>query len=149
MGPLPEEDASIKRQVNRLHKSRPSDLSYVERRHHLKWHRIRNNRTSDRRRRGDCVHSLELVVAGTIGPTSASLVDLLDGCLMQNPSLVELASRDFALAEVVVELSNDTSHDLFETGQLVLKVLHGVMKNIYFGILLPNHFTKVATLTKS
>ena len=68
---------------------------------------------------------------------------------MQNPSFVELARNDFALMKVVVELSNDTSHDLLETGQLVLKVFQGVMENIYFGVLLPNHFTKVATLTKS
>ena len=68
---------------------------------------------------------------------------------MQNPSLVELANDNFALTKVVVVLTNNTSHDLLETGQLVLKVLQGVMENIYFGVLKPNYFTKVATLTKS
>src|ERR1700753_4099530 len=149
MGPLPEEDASIKRQVNRLHKSRPSDLSYMKGRHHLEWYRFRNHWTPDWRRRRDRVHSLELVIAGTIGSTGASLVDLFDGRLMQNPSFMELTNRNLALTKVVVHLMNNTSHDLLKASQLVLKVLQGVMENIYFGVLLPNHLTKVATLTKS
>ena len=149
MGPLPEEDAASKRQVNRLHKSRPSDLSYMKRRHHLEWHRFRNHWTPNRRRRGDRVHSLELVVTGTIGPAGASLVDPLDGCLMGNPSLVELANRGCATTKVLVELTSNTSHNLLEAGQFVLKVLHGVMENVYGSVLLPYHLTKVATLTES
>ena len=149
MGPLPEEDAAIKRQVNRLHKSRPSDLSYMKRRHHLEWHRFRNNRTPDRRRRGDCVHSLELIVTGAIGPTSAPLIDLLNGRLMRNPSFVELTNGGRTPTKVLVELPGDSGHDLFEACQLVLQVLQGVVENINFGILLPNHLTKVATLTES
>ena len=115
----------------------------------MKWHRFRNDRTPDRRRRGDCIHRLEFVVAGTIGPTSATFVDLLDGCLVQNPSVVELTNSDLALTEVVVLLLNDTSHDLFEAGQLVFEVLQSIMKNVDLGILLSDHLTKVATLTKS
>ena len=53
------------------------------------------------------------------------------------------------MAKVVVELSGNTGHDLLEAGQLVLKVLQGVMKNIDFGVLLSNHLTKVVTLTRS
>ena len=68
---------------------------------------------------------------------------------MQNPSLMELADRDFALTEVVIELVNDTSHDRLEAGQLVLKVLQSVMENIDLGVLLSNHLAKVAMLTKS
>ena len=148
-GPLPEEDATIKRQVNRLHKSRPSDLSYMKRRHHLEWHRFRNYRTPDRRRRGDRVHSLELVVAGTIGPTGTTLVDPLNGGFMGNPSLVVQTNGSRTSTKVRVELISDSGHDLLETGQLVLKVLQSVVENIYFGVLLPNDFTKVTSLTKS
>ena len=115
----------------------------------MEWHRFRNNRTPDWRRRGDCIHSLKLVVAGTIGPTGAPLVDLFDGGFVQDPSLVELTDRDLALAEVVVELLNDTGHDLLEARQLVLEVLHGVMENVQLGVLLSYYLTKVATLTKS
>ena len=121
----------------------------MKRRHHLEWYRFRNYRTPDWRRRRDRVHSLELVVAGTIGPASATLVDPLDGCLMGNPSLVELADGNGALTKVLVELTSDSRHDLLETGQLIPKVLQRVMKDVYLGILLTNHFTKVATLTKS
>ena len=149
MGPLPEEDAASKRQVNRLHKSRPSDLSYMKRRHHLEWYRFRNYWTPDRRRRRDRVHGLELVVAGTIGPTSASFVDLFDGCFMGNPSIMELARRGRALTKVVVKLSRHAGHDLLEASQLVLEVLQSVMENVYLGVLLTNHLTKVATLTGS
>ena len=120
----------------------------MERRHHLKRHRLRKGGNLALQR-GNRFHGLEVVVAGTIGPTGASLVNLLDGRFVQNPSLVELTNRDLALAEVVVELSNDTSHDLLEAGQLVFKVLQGVMENIDLGVLLSNHLTKVATLTKS
>ena len=49
-GPLPEEDASIKRQVNRLHKSCPSDLSYMKGRYHLEWYRFRRSRSPNRHR---------------------------------------------------------------------------------------------------
>ena len=68
---------------------------------------------------------------------------------MQDPPIVDLTNGGFDLAEVVVELTNNTSHDLLEAGQLVLKVLHRIVENVYLGVLLPNHFTKVATLTKS
>ena len=68
---------------------------------------------------------------------------------MGDPSIVELASRSPALTKVLVELTNDTSHDLLETGQLVFEVLQGIMENVYLGVLLPNHLTKIATLTKS
>ena len=149
MGPLPEEDAARKRQVNRLHKSHPGDLSYMKRRHHLEWYRFRNHRIPDRRRGRDCVHSLELVVAGTISPTRTTLVDPLNGCFVGNPSLVKLTSRGPAFTKVLVELSGDTGHDLFEASQLVLQILQSVLENIYLGVLSPNQFTKVATLTKS
>ena len=51
--------------------------------------------------------------------------------------------------KVLIELSGNTSHDLLEAGQLVLKVLQSIMENVYFGVLLSNHLTKVATLTES
>ena len=135
--------------VNRLHKSRPSDLSYMKRRHHLEWYRFRNHWTPDWRRRRDRVHSLELVVTGTIGPTSTPLVDPLDGRFMGNPPFVELTDRGRTPTKVLVELTSDTGHDLFEASQFVLQVLHRIMENIDCGVLLPNHLTKVATLTKS
>ena len=91
MGPLPEEDASIKRQVNRLHKSRPSDLSYMKRRHHLEWHRIRKYGSPNRRRRRDRFHSLKVVVAGTIGPAGATFVDPFEGSFVSNPSFMKMA----------------------------------------------------------
>ena len=81
--------------------------------------------------------------------TGASLVNPLDGGLMGNPSLVDLTDGGCTPTKVLVELSGDASHDLFEAGQLVLQVLQSVMENVYFGVLLPNQFTKVATLTKS
>ena len=149
MGPLPEEDASIKRQVNRLHKSRPSDLSYMKRRHHLEWYRFRKNdrRPDDRR---NCLYSFEDVrVTGPISPAGATFVDLLDGRFVGDPSLMELANRGGAPAKVLVELTRNTGHDLFETGQLVFQVLQGILENVDLGILLPNHLTEVATLTKS
>ena len=68
---------------------------------------------------------------------------------MRNPSLVELTNRGSTPTKVIIELTSNASHDLLETGQFVLKVLQGVMENIDFGVLLSNHLTKVATLTKS
>ena len=62
---------------------------------------------------------------------------------------MELTTSGPGLAKVIVELTSNASHDLLETSQLVLKVLQGVMENVYFGILLPNYLAKVATLTKS
>ena len=129
-GPLPEEDASIKRQVNRLHKSRPSDLSYMKRRHHLEWYRFRKNGSPGRRRRRDRVHSLELVVAGTVGSTSATFIDPLDGRFMGDPSLVELSRRNSGSTKVLPELSTNTRHDLLEASQLVLQVLDGVVEDV-------------------
>ena len=121
----------------------------MKRRHHLEWYRFRNHRTPDWRRRRDRVHSLKLVVAGTIGPTGAPFVDPFEGCFMGNPSLVDLANRGCATTKVLVELTSNSSHDLFEAGQLVLKVLQRVMENVDLGVLLSNNLTKVATLTKS
>ena len=56
---------------------------------------------------------------------------------------------DFTLAEVVIELTSNTRHDVLETGQFVLEILQGIVENVYFGVLLSNHLTKVATLTES
>ena len=150
MGPLPEEDATIKRQVNRLHKSRPSDLSYMKRRHHLEWHRFRNHGTPDRRR--DRLYSLEDIgvrVVRAIRPAGTTFVDPLNGSFMGDPSLVGLASTDCTTTKVLVELSRNASHYLLETGQLVFQVLQSIVENIDLGVLLPNHLTKVATLKKS
>ena len=149
MGPLPEEDAAIKRQVNRLHKSRPSDLSYMKRRHHLEWYRFRDHRTPDWRRRRGRVHSLELIITGTIRPASTPLVNPLDGRFMGNPSLMELTDRGGAPTKVLVELTSNASHDLLKAGQFVLEVFHGILENVDLSVLLPNHFTKIATLTES
>ena len=121
----------------------------MKRRHHLEWYRFRKDRSPGWRRRRHRLENVGIRVAGTVCPTGASLVDLFNGRLVQNPSFVELANRNFALTKVVVHLTNNTSHNLFETGQLVLEVFQGVMENIYFGVLLPNYLTKVATLTKS
>ena len=68
---------------------------------------------------------------------------------MGSPSLVEPTDYSCTPTKVLVELLSDASHDLFEPGQLVFKVLQSVMENVDFGVLLSNHFTKVATLTKS
>ena len=62
---------------------------------------------------------------------------------------MELANRGCTPTKVLVELTSDTTHDLLKAGQLVLKVLHGVVENVYRGVLLPNHLAKVAALTKS
>ena len=62
---------------------------------------------------------------------------------------MKLTSGSSALTEVLIELSGDTGHNLFETGQLVFEVLQGVMENVDLGVLLPNHLTKVTTLTES
>ena len=121
----------------------------MKRRHHLEWHRFRNHRTPGRRRRRDCVHSLELVVAGTVGPTGATLVNPLDGRLVGDPSLIDSANGGRTTTKVVVELLGHPSHDLLKAGQLVLQVLQSVMKNVYLGVLLTNNLTKVATLTES
>ena len=121
----------------------------MKRRHHLEWHRFRNHRTPDWRRRGDRVHSLELVVAGTIGPAGASLVDPLDGHFMRNPSLMELANVRPHSTSIVVDLPEATGHDLLKAGQFVLQVLQRVMENVQFSSLLPDYFTKVTTLTES
>ena len=96
-----------------------------------------------------CVHGLELVIAGTIGPAGAPLVDPFDGGLMGNPSLVELANRGCATTKVLIELTSNASHNLFKASQLVLKVLQSIVENVYLGVLLSNHFTKVTTLTES
>ena len=95
------------------------------------------------------MHSLELGVTGTIGPTSTTLVNPLDGRLMGNPSFMELTNVGCASTKVVVKLLGNTGHDLFEASQFVLKVLQGVMENVYFGVLLSNYLAKVAALTKS
>ena len=148
-GSLPEEDAASKRQVNRLHKSRPSDLSYMKRRHHLEWHRFRNLRTPYWRRRRHRLEDVGVRVTRPIGSTSTTLVYFLDCRFVSHPPLMEMTTRRVAFAEVVVVLAADPSHDLFEAGQLVLQVLQGIMENVDLGVLLPNHFTKVATLTRS
>ena len=127
-GPLPEEDASIERQVNRLHKSRPSDLSYMKGWHHLKWHRIRKDGSFDWRGRRDRFHSLELVVR--VDPTSTTLIDLLNGRLMGNPSLVEMTDRSSIPTEVFVILSTNSCHRLLETGQFILKIFDGVVQDV-------------------
>ena len=61
---------------------------------------------------------------------------------------MELTNRGCLTTKVLVELTGNTSHDLFKAGQLVLEVLQGVMENVDLGVLLSNHLTKVATLTK-
>ena len=68
---------------------------------------------------------------------------------MVHPSFVKMTTGSTTLPEVVVILTTDSGHDLLETSQLVFKVLQGVMKNVYLGVLLSNRLAKVATLTKS
>ena len=68
---------------------------------------------------------------------------------MGYPPVMEMATRSAAFTEVVVIFATNPGHHRLETGQLVLKVLQSVMENVYFGVLLPNHLAKVATLTKS
>ena len=144
MGLLPEEDAAIKRQVNRLHKSRPSDLSYMERWHHLEWHRLRKNGGLDWRRRRNCLHGLEVIIR--VDLTSTALIDFLDGCLMGDPPFVELATPSRAPTEVVIELLTRARHHVLEAGQFVLQVLHCILKDIQLGRLLPNHLPEVKGL---
>ena len=124
-----EEDASSKRQVNRLHKSCPSDLSYMKGRYHLEWHQFWKNRSPDWRRRRDRLHSLEVVIR-IVGPASTTLIDFLNGCFMGYPSLMKMTSRSPAPSEVVVVLAAYASHRLLEPGQLVLEVFHRMVKDI-------------------
>ena len=148
-GPLPEEDASSKRQVNRLHKSRPSDLSYMKGRHHLKWHRFRKDRSPDWRRRRDCLEDVGIRVARTISPTGTALVDPFDGGFVSNPPLVTTTRGSATLAEVAVVLTTDPRHNRLEAGQLVFEVFDRIVQNVQFRGLLSHHLTKVASLTKS
>ena len=129
MGPLLEEGASIKRQVNRLHKSRPSDLSYMKRQHHLEWYRFWKYGILDGRRRGNCLHSLEVIPRVTC-PASTPFVDLLDGSFMGNPSRMEMSHGDTSLLEVVVILATNSHHGLLKAGQLVLKIFKGVVQDV-------------------
>ena len=124
----------------------PSDPSYMKRWHHLEWYRFRKCRSSYRRRRRDCFHSLELVLR--VNPASAAFVDLLDGCLMGNPPFVEVTSRSSVPTEVVVVLATNSHHDVLEAGQLVLQILDGIMKDIQLGRLLANHLPKIMGLEK-
>ena len=121
----------------------------MKRRHHLEWHRFRNNGSHVWRRRRHRSKDVGVRVTGTVGSASATLVDLLDGRFVQNPSLVESTGRSLDLPKVVVELTGNTGHDMLKPGQLVLEVLQGVMENVDLGVLLSNQFTKVATLTDS
>ena len=147
MGPLPEEDASSKRQVNRLHKSRPSDLSYMKGRHHLEWHRFRKDRSPDLRRRRDCLEDVGIRVARTIGPTSTALIDPFNGGFVSNPPLVTTTRGSATFAEVVVVLTTDPRHDRLEAGQLVFEVFNRIMQDVQFRGLLSHHLAKVTSLT--
>ena len=60
-----------------------------------------------------------------------------------------LTDRGRATPKVLVELTSNASHDLFEAGQLVLQVLQSVMENVYFGVLLSDYLAEFATLTES
>ena len=121
----------------------------MKRRHHLEWHRIRNNRSPDWRRRRDRREDVSVRVARTIRSAGTTLVDPLNGSLMGDPSFVKMTTGSTTLPEVVVILATDPGHDLLEAGQLVFEVLYGVVENVQFGILLSNHLAKVATLTES
>ena len=120
----------------------------MKRRHHLEWYRFRKDWSPDWRRRGDRREDIGIRVAGAIRPTSATLVDPLNGRLMGDPPLVDLTDSNRTLAKVLVELSSNTGHDLLEAGQLILEILQGIMEKIYFGVLLSNNLAKVATLTE-
>ena len=148
MGPLPEEGASIKRQVNRLHKSRPSDLSYVKRRHHLEWYHIRKDRSPDWRRRRDRLEDIGVRVTRAIGPASTALIDPFNGSFMGDPPFVKVTSGGTALPEVVVIFATDPGHRLLETCQLVFEVFHSVVEYIQGGGLLPNHLPEVMSLKR-
>ena len=115
----------------------------------MEWYRFRKDRSPNCRRRRDRLEDVGVRVTRAIGPTSATLIDLFNGRFMGNPSLMEMATRGVTLAEVFVVLATDSRHDRLEAGQLVLQVLQGIMENVYLGVLLTNHFTEVATLTKS
>ena len=121
----------------------------MKRRHHLEWHRFRNNGSPDWRGRRDRGEDVGIRIAGAIRSAGATLIDLLNGSLMGNPSFVELSNMSSHPTGVVVDLSKGTSHDLFETGQFILEVLQSVVENVYLGVLLSYHLAKVATLTKS
>ena len=62
---------------------------------------------------------------------------------------MEMATRSATLPKVVVIFATNPGHDGLEAGQLVLKVLQGIVENVDLGVLLSNYLTKVATLTKS
>ena len=111
----------------------------MKRWHHLEWHRFRKLRSPDRRRRRDCLEDVGIRVTRPVRPASATLVDPLDGRLMGYPSLVKMTARDAALTEVVVIFATDPGHHRFETGQLVLEILDGVVQDVEFRGLLSNH----------
>ena len=144
-GPLPEEDASIKRQVNRLHKSRPSDLSYMERRHHLEWHRFRKHGSPNGRRRQDRFCGLKLILRAD-RPAGTSFVDLLDGDFVGDPSFVQLTRGGCATTEIVVVFVAHSCHDLLKSGQFIFKVFNRVVEYVQSGGFLSNHLPKIMGL---
>ena len=95
-------------------------------------------------RRRDRLYSLEFVLR--VDPASAPFVDLLDGCLVGNPSLVELATPSRASTKVLVELTTRPCHHGLETGQFILQVFHGVVQDVQLGRLLPDHLPEIEGL---
>ena len=116
----------------------------MKRWHHLEWYRFRKYGSPDRRRRRDRFHSLELVLG--VDPAGTTLVDLLDGRFMGQPSLMEVTSGNAVSSKVVVVLTTYSCHRFLETGQFVLQVLHGVMKDVQLGRLHLDHLPEVIGL---
>ena len=59
---------------------------------------------------------------------------------------MEVSNRDSSLSEVIVVFTTDTSHCLLETGQLVLEIFNGIVKNIKRGGFHTNHLPKLIGL---
>ena len=59
---------------------------------------------------------------------------------------MELARPGRTPTEVLVELPIRPRHHAFETGQFVLQVLHGIVKNVQLSSLLSDHLPEIEGL---
>ena len=112
----------------------------------MEWHRFRKHGSPNWGWRRDRFYSLKLVFR--VDPTSTTLIDLLNGGLMGNPSLVQMTRGSFGTTEVVIVLATNSGHNLLEAGQLVLEVFDCIMENIQGGSLLPNYLPKIMGLKR-
>ena len=112
----------------------------------MEWHRFRKHGSPSWGWRQDRFHSLKLVLR--VDPTSTTLIDLLNGGLMGNPSLMQMTGGSSVTTEVVIILATNSGHNLLETSQLVLEVFNRIMENIQGGGLLSNYLPKIMGLKR-